>query len=132
MEPIIIKGNLICRESILPNTLLVIRDGIIESIQNNNFIGATIIDFGNSYIIPGLIDIHCDVIEKDVEIRPDVYVPDKQAVHYADIRYASAGITTMYHGISFGHHQRGLRDDDKAERLVRTIYESKKYTCIDS
>ena len=66
MEPIIIKGNLICRESILHNTLLVIRDGIIESIQNNNFIGATIIDFGNSYIIPGLIDIHCDVIEKDV------------------------------------------------------------------
>ena len=59
------------------------------------------LDLGGVLVLPGLIDLHCDAIEKEVEPRAGVFFPYDFAIQQADRRNAAAGITTPYHAVSF-------------------------------
>lgn len=59
-------------------------------------------DARGGYVIPGLIDIHCDAIEKEVEPRPRTLLPMDFAIRELEKKLASFGITTMYHSLSLG------------------------------
>ena len=46
-------------------------------------------------MIPGMIDLHCDAQEQDVEPRPNVYFPLDFDCAQDDKRNAAAGVTTV-------------------------------------
>jgi len=81
----------------------------------------THVDVGGQFILPGLIDIHSDMLEKCIEIRPGVYFDPIFALQNLDRRLAACGITTICHAISFAEEEYGLRSCEEAERTVRTI-----------
>ncbi|MGX0904715.1 alpha-D-ribose 1-methylphosphonate 5-triphosphate diphosphatase [Roseovarius sp. MBR-79] len=80
------------------------------------------VDMQGDLILPGLIDLHGDAIEKEVEPRPNAFFPLPVALNAIDRRMAAAGVTTAYHGISFAEGELGVRDVDFAETLARALH----------
>lgn len=101
----ILKNGLIITENeILKDYSVLIEDGIIKEIfPNQRFfsIDADEFDCRNNYILPGLIDIHSDVIEKVISPRKGTVFNNTIAVNEIDKQLACQGITTTLHSISF-------------------------------
>jgi alpha-D-ribose 1-methylphosphonate 5-triphosphate diphosphatase len=53
------------------------------------------LDMEGRLLIPGVIDIHTDYVEKELAPRPDARFPLELALHYMDLRAVSCGITTV-------------------------------------
>jgi alpha-D-ribose 1-methylphosphonate 5-triphosphate diphosphatase len=80
------------------------------------------IDMGDRLIMPGLVDLHCDAMEKCLEMRPGVLFETDFAFQNLDQRLAACGITTFCHALSFADNELGLRSPEEAERLVERIH----------
>jgi alpha-D-ribose 1-methylphosphonate 5-triphosphate diphosphatase len=81
------------------------------------------VDVRGQIILPGLIDLHSDMLEKCIEIRPGVYFDSVFALQNLDQRLAACGVTTICHAISFAEEEYGLRSCQEAEKVVRTIHQ---------
>ncbi len=79
------------------------------------------IDVRGHLIVPGLIDLHCDAIEKCIEMRPRALFNAEFALQALDQRLATCGITTFCHALSFADNELGLRAPEEAETLVALI-----------
>ena len=79
------------------------------------------LDGGGALCLPGLIDLHCDALEKEVEPRPKVAFAHGFALANSDRRNLNAGITTVYHAISFAGGEWGVRDPAVAAAVVREV-----------
>ncbi|MCM3632677.1 alpha-D-ribose 1-methylphosphonate 5-triphosphate diphosphatase [Paenibacillus sp. FSL W7-1287] len=77
-------------------------DIVAECEQSMSFSSKTIIDASSKYIFPGLIDIHCDAIEKEVQPRPNTLFPLEMSLLEFERKLPVHGITTMYHSLSLG------------------------------
>jgi alpha-D-ribose 1-methylphosphonate 5-triphosphate diphosphatase len=115
----------------LSNARVVMPDGVVEgnlTVEDGFIAGVgeaargTTIDMGGDLILPGLVDLHGDAIEKEVEPRPGALFPLAVALASIDRRLAAAGVTTAFHGISFAEGELGVRDIDMAERLAGAIH----------
>ena len=62
-----------------------------------------IIDCTGKFIMPGLIDIHSDVVENIIVPRKGIIFSNYTALSEVDKELASQGITTMYHSISIAN-----------------------------
>lgn len=88
---------------------IIISNGLIDSIipqeelSNININDFDIIDCSNRYIMPGLIDLHSDVIENIIVPRKGVIFDVGLALHEIDHQLICQGITTMYHSISIAN-----------------------------
>jgi alpha-D-ribose 1-methylphosphonate 5-triphosphate diphosphatase len=77
-------------------------------------VGATIApgaeDLGGDYLLPGLVEIHTDNLEKHLEPRPGVRWPATSALLTHDGQIAAAGITTVLDAMGIGDFdERALR-----------------------
>lgn len=93
----------------------------------NQHSSAVVIDAGGQYVLPGLIDIHCDAIEKEVQPRPGTLFPLDMALMEFERKLPVHGITTMYHSLSLGVGL-SLRGDHLLTGMVEHInsYRSKR------
>ncbi len=101
---------------------LMIEDGCIAALDADAPKGAVRHDMGGDLLLPGLIDLHGDAIEKEVEPRPNAFFPLPVALAAIDRRMAAAGVTTAFHGISFAEGELGVRDVEFAETLARALH----------
>lgn len=125
MNYLITNARLVLADQVLEQTSLLIEDGYIVAIGLIDPIhahGAQVTDLGNRYLLPGLIDLHADALEKDIEPRPNVHFPLDYAIAQADKRNAAAGITTVFHSLSFANAELGLRNNAMAADIVRAIH----------
>lgn len=98
------------------------RDGVIAVAEGHGFPEAShSIDVCGCLIIPGLVDLHCDAMEKCIEMRPGVLFDPDFALQNLDQRLAACGTTTFCHALSFADNELGLRSPEEAERLVERI-----------
>ena len=93
------------KRQILSNALLVlpatavsgslaIEDGrIVDVLPGRRFRDA--LDLEGRLLVPGVIDIHTDYIEREIAPRPDTRFPLDLAIHYMDLRAVSCGVTTV-------------------------------------
>jgi alpha-D-ribose 1-methylphosphonate 5-triphosphate diphosphatase len=79
------------------------------------------IDAKGMHLLPGFVDLHSDAIEKEIEPRPSAYFPINMALFELDKKLAAAGITTMYHSISFGEQDYGVRANETASDIIKEI-----------
>ncbi|MBD2562193.1 phosphonate metabolism protein PhnM [Nostoc linckia FACHB-391] len=79
---------------------LVVRDGLIADIQPG------IVSHGQNgqgdYLLPGLIELHTDNLERCMSPRPGIRWPLEAAAVYHDRDLASAGVTTVCDAIAIG------------------------------
>ncbi len=83
------------------------------------------IDAEGLYLMPGIIDMHSDAIEKEIQPRPNTLLPVHMAFHELEKRLASSGITTMYHSLSLSNEW-GVRDSEMVSVVIDNINSYKK------
>ncbi|MEB3217908.1 MAG: phosphonate metabolism protein PhnM [Nostocales cyanobacterium 94392] len=79
---------------------LTVKNGMICDIQPG--ICSQGNDGGGDYLIPGLIELHTDNLEKCMSPRPGIKWPLEAAAVYHDRDLASAGVTTVCDAIAIG------------------------------
>ncbi len=122
---------------VLPNDVLddatvLIEDGFIAAINPASGNGAKTIDLRGKTLIPGMIDLHCDALEKEVEPRPNVHFPLDFACAQADKRNAAAGVTTVFHALSFANEELGVRNNAFAASVARAVHAWNPHGLVDN
>jgi len=122
---------------VLPNDVLddaavLIEDGVIAAIDPETGHGAQTLDLKGKTLMPGMIDLHCDALEKEVEPRPNVYFPLDFACAQADKRNAAAGVTTVFHALSFANEELGVRNNAFAAEIARAVHAWQPYALVDN
>jgi alpha-D-ribose 1-methylphosphonate 5-triphosphate diphosphatase len=127
------NAQLVLADQILDHASILIDGEIIKAINPESVAdNVEIIDAKGMLLMPGMIDLHCDALEKEVEPRPNVHFPLDFAVAQADKRNATSGITTVYHAISFANDELGLRNNDFAARIARAVHDWAPHGLIDN
>ncbi|WP_151447118.1 alpha-D-ribose 1-methylphosphonate 5-triphosphate diphosphatase [Lacisediminimonas profundi] len=111
---------------------VLIKDGKIAALDPLSAGQARVIDLSGRLLMPGMIDLHCDALEKEVEPRPNVHFPLPFACAQADKRNAAAGITTIYHALSFANHELGVRNNQVAADVVRAVRRWQDHALVDN
>jgi alpha-D-ribose 1-methylphosphonate 5-triphosphate diphosphatase len=89
------------------------------------------IDATGLLVLPGIIDIHGDAFERQIEPRPGVQFPLDIALTETDRQLAANGITTAYHGIT-ASWEPGLRSLESATRVIEAIARLSPSLAIDT
>jgi len=112
-EQIFSNTRLVLADRVVHGTV-VVKDGTITDIgdapQSTNA-GAE--DLDGDLLIPGLIELHTDNLEKHCVPRPKVHWPVPSAVLAHDAQIAAAGITTVFDAVAVG----GAIDNDDREAM---------------
>lgn len=121
------------RETILANATLVLPgetlhgqvrlfDGKIKDIAQGTDVPPGAEDCGGDLVMPGLIELHTDNLERHIEPRPKVNWPHAAAIIAHDAELASVGITTVFDALrvgsvvsnsktNYGEYARALADE---------------------
>jgi alpha-D-ribose 1-methylphosphonate 5-triphosphate diphosphatase len=132
MQTYLTNARLVLPDTLLSRASLLIDDGLIAAIDPIDPPADRTIDLKGALLLPGLIDLHCDAIEKEVEPRPGVCFPLPLAVAAVDRRNAVCGITTVFHAIAFAEGELGVRNSAVAAALVNEIWRQRKHTLVDN
>ncbi len=99
-------------------------DGRITGIQEGGKTPAGAIDCGGDYLIPGLIELHTDNLERHIQPRPKVEWPHGAAILAHDGEFASVGVTTVFDAMRVGVVPRHARDSEDfyARKLSRELW----------
>ncbi len=107
---------------IVEDATVASEDGRIVSIEENrSYSGA--IDGRGAFCLPGLVDSHCDALEREVSPRPTVSFDPEFALRSLEARFLGAGITTACHGVNFFGEGDRMRSPEMAARLVGVVAE---------
>lgn len=132
MKTCLTHARVVLPDDILNDVALIIEDGIISAIDPQSTAADEIIDLDGKLLMPGMIDLHCDALEKEVEPRPNVHFPLDFACAQADKRNAAAGITTVYHALSFANDELGVRNNEFAAQIARAVHEWQPHGLVDN
>lgn len=81
---------------------LLVRDGRIEAIDAGMGVPPGTENCDGDYLVPGLIELHTDNLERHLEPRPGVRWPDAPAILAHDAELAGTGITTVFDALRVG------------------------------
>jgi alpha-D-ribose 1-methylphosphonate 5-triphosphate diphosphatase len=108
---------------------VVVEDGIITEIASDRYYHEGL-DLNEQWLIPGIIDIHTDYLEKEMYPRPSASFPLPFAFHYLDARAAACGITSVFCALSFSDDPSKDRTFDQAFQLTREFEKIKSNLLI--
>lgn len=97
---------------------LVVDKGRIAGIEPGRSHAPNAIDMDGDLIVPGLVELHTDNLEKHTQPRPKVHWPTASAVLAHDAQMAAAGITTVLDAVRLG---RTIDDGECIDALAGTI-----------
>ncbi|WP_068299439.1 alpha-D-ribose 1-methylphosphonate 5-triphosphate diphosphatase [Pararhodobacter sp. CCB-MM2] len=98
---ILANAQLVLPDRVTPGTL-VIEGGVIRQIDEGGAVPAGAIDCDGDLVMPGLIELHTDNLERHLTPRPGVSWPHGQAILAHDAELASTGITTVFDALRVG------------------------------
>ncbi|TEA77274.1 alpha-D-ribose 1-methylphosphonate 5-triphosphate diphosphatase [Allopusillimonas ginsengisoli] len=100
-EQIFTNARIVTATEIISGTIAV-RDGMIHDVcsSQSSLPGAQ--DVEGDYLMPGLVELHTDNLEKYMNPRPGVDWPSESAVLAHDAQVVAAGITTVFDALSIG------------------------------
>lgn len=115
MERIFTNCSVVTRGEVLPGSV-VVKKGLIKDVDSCRYNGTGSIDLGGDFLLPGLIEMHTDNLEKNIQPRPGVIWPSLMAATLAhDQQISGSGITTVYDAIAVG----SLRRSDLRSKILQ-------------
>ena len=130
-------------ETILANATLVLPDAVITgslrlsagwitAIEPGTHVPPGAEDCDGDLVLPGLIELHTDNLERHIEPRPKVHFPHASAILAHDGELAASGITTVFDALrvgsivskekaSYGEYARLLADEIIAIRQTGAL-----------
>jgi alpha-D-ribose 1-methylphosphonate 5-triphosphate diphosphatase len=101
----ITNATVILPDRIVQGGGVLVRDGIIEEVTEAGArldgAAASVVDAAGAYLLPGLVDLHNDGLEFEVNPRPSANLPMDVAFAAMERRLIGAGVTTEFHAISY-------------------------------
>jgi alpha-D-ribose 1-methylphosphonate 5-triphosphate diphosphatase len=101
-ETILTNAALVLGDHVLHGTI-VIRDGLIADIAEGRSAVPAAEDMGGDILIPGIIDLHTDNLERQVQPRAGARWPSRSAYLAHDAQCAAAGVTTVFDALCVGN-----------------------------
>lgn len=103
-EMILANARIVLEAETILGTMSV-RDGVIHDVSPGATACREAVDFGGDLLIPGLVELHTDNLEKLLVPRPGVLWPSARAALLAhDAQLVAAGITTVLDALSCGQY----------------------------
>lgn len=100
-EQILSNAQLVTADRVFNGTV-VLRNGLIVEVDEGISRLPQAHDLQGDYLLPGLIELHTDNLEKHMTPRPGVDWPSTSAVLSHDAQIVAAGITTVFDALSIG------------------------------
>jgi alpha-D-ribose 1-methylphosphonate 5-triphosphate diphosphatase len=131
-ETIFTNGRIVTADREFDGTV-VVRDGRIVEVSEGRSHVSEAIDLDGDTLVPGLVELHTDNLEKHFAPRPGVKWPSVPALMAHDTQIAAAGITTVFDSLALGD-VRGETDRVRnKERMIEAICETaqRRMTRVD-
>lgn len=107
MSEIALTGcRIVTPDEVIAGSLLL-RDGKIAAIDHGNIRMPGAVDCGGDIVMPGMVELHTDNLDRHIAPRPKVHWPAESAVVAHDAQIATAGITTVFDSIAVGDIHQG-------------------------
>jgi alpha-D-ribose 1-methylphosphonate 5-triphosphate diphosphatase len=100
-ETILANAQLVLPDEVLLGSLKIC-DGQIVAIEAGRQVPPGAMDCGGDLVMPGLIELHTDNLERHLQPRPKVDWPHSHAILAHDAELAAVGITTVYDALRVG------------------------------
>lgn len=119
-EQILTHAQLVLDDEVVSGSL-VIRDGLIADLDSAPSRHPAAIDCDNDYVLPGLVELHTDNMEKYFQPRPKVAWPSRQAALAHDTQMAASGITTVFDAVAIGDVNKDSMRHSALDEMCRAI-----------
>jgi alpha-D-ribose 1-methylphosphonate 5-triphosphate diphosphatase len=100
-ETVFTNGKIVTPEEVFTGTLRAV-DGFIQTVEPGVSRISSAVDLEGDYLLPGLIELHTDALERHFVPRPGVRWPEIAAVLSHDAAIMAAGITTVFDALALG------------------------------
>lgn len=100
-EQILTNAQVVTADRVFLGTV-VLSDGLISAVEEGRSQLPQAVDLQGDYLLPGLVELHTDNLEKHLSPRPGVDWPSASAVLSHDAQIVAAGITTVFDALSIG------------------------------
>ncbi|AXH14976.1 alpha-D-ribose 1-methylphosphonate 5-triphosphate diphosphatase [Malaciobacter mytili] len=124
MQTILRSSKVLINEEFIPADI-VIEGEFIKRVDKYG-INEVAIDLKDKKVTPGIVDLHSDALEKEIEPRPNATFPMLLAITELDKKLSMAGVTTMFHAIGFEENPKKKRSIDLAKQQIEEIYKANK------
>ncbi|AFM40727.1 metal-dependent hydrolase involved in phosphonate metabolism [Desulfosporosinus acidiphilus SJ4] len=124
------NANMILPEKVCKGHIIVEGNRIVEVVERDFprvkcYSDLTMIDAEGCFIMPGMIDLHSDAIEKEIQPRPNTLFPTRMAFYELEKKLTVSGITTMFHSLSLSDEW-GVRNQEMVVEIINSINTLKK------
>lgn len=100
------NARIVAGPAILRGTVQLVGDRISAVDRGRSGLPSAV-DFDGDFLLPGLIDVHTDNLERHLEPRPQVAWPGLPALLAHDRQVVAAGVTTVFDALCIGDRHRG-------------------------
>jgi len=123
--------EIVLQDRVIERGAVRIEDGLIAEIREEPVEQADV-DGRGKLLLPGFVDIHGDMIEKEVEPRVNVRMPIELGVYDLDKKLASCGVTTAYAALAFTPATYGhVRAIEHTRAVIQTLAGMRDELLID-
>lgn len=121
-DMVLTDARIVTPDTVVDGTV-VVRDGLIVAVDGGRVSTGDSLD--GDYLLPGLVELHTDNMERHFAPRPGVHWPAVSAALAHDAQIAAAGITTVFDAISLG----SIRDHDLRITALAEMLEGTRTAC---
>jgi alpha-D-ribose 1-methylphosphonate 5-triphosphate diphosphatase len=101
VETILSNARIVAREEVVAGSL-ALRGGAVARLERGSTRVPSAVDLDGDYLIPGLIELHTDNLEKHYSPRAGTVWDPVVAAMAHDVQCAGSGITTVYDSLVLG------------------------------
>jgi alpha-D-ribose 1-methylphosphonate 5-triphosphate diphosphatase len=101
-ELVLANTRVVMRDEVVPGAIRI-AGGRIVDVAPAGPVASAAIDLDGDYLIPGIVELHTDVLEKHAFPRPGARWPEVAAVVAHDAQLISVGITTVLDSLAVGY-----------------------------
>ena len=109
------------------NGSLEVQDGRISAFAESQSRLAEAIDGEGGWLLPGLIELHTDNLDKFFTPRPKVDWPAHSAMSSHDALMVASGITTVLDAVAIGDVRDGGDRLENLEKMINAVEETQKH-----
>jgi len=115
------NARIVTRDEVFTGVMRI-EDGRIHDVERGTTSAREAEDWDGDYLLPGLIELHTDNLEKHLAPRPGVQWNTDAAFVIHDAQVAAAGITTVFDALAIGSRSNvGLRGRDLQTQCAHAL-----------
>ena len=125
VKQILTNAQVVTKDEAFLGTVVVEHGAIVAIDQGLSQVPGGI-DCQGDFLIPGLVELHTDNLEKYFTPRPGVDWPSRSAVLTHDAQIVASGITTVFDALSLGDINQGRERLRNLQDMVDALNEAEQ------